>query len=153
MISPQKRGQAAMEFLITYGWAIAAVLLTIGALAYFTGFYTKIVPSQCAVESPFVCQEFKVTGAGDIRLGIVNNALQDMGSANVTIYCNRNKSQERSVIVPFVKDKERLNGSLVSFNCPLNDPYQYQSDIFITYQLSGEQYTHVANGILRARVE
>ena len=30
----KKRGQAAMEFLLTYGWAILVVLVVIGALAY-----------------------------------------------------------------------------------------------------------------------
>lgn len=30
-----KKAQAAMEFLMTYGWAILVVLLAIGALAYF----------------------------------------------------------------------------------------------------------------------
>ena len=31
----QKRGQAAMEFLMTYGWAILAAIIVIGVLAYF----------------------------------------------------------------------------------------------------------------------
>lgn len=31
----QKKAQAAMEFLMTYGWAILVVLVAIGALAYF----------------------------------------------------------------------------------------------------------------------
>lgn len=31
----KNKGQAAMEFLMTYGWAILVVLLAIGALAYF----------------------------------------------------------------------------------------------------------------------
>ncbi|MCA9478130.1 MAG: hypothetical protein KC535_03220 [Nanoarchaeota archaeon] len=31
----KRRAQAAMEFLMTYGWAILVVLLAIGALAYF----------------------------------------------------------------------------------------------------------------------
>ena len=30
-----KKGQAAMEFLMTYGWAILVVLAAIAALAYF----------------------------------------------------------------------------------------------------------------------
>jgi len=30
-----RKGQAAMEFLMTYGWAILVVLVVIGALAYF----------------------------------------------------------------------------------------------------------------------
>ena len=29
------RAQAALEFLMTYGWAILVVLVSIGALAYF----------------------------------------------------------------------------------------------------------------------
>jgi len=30
-----KKGQAAMEFLMTYGWALLVVLIAIGALAFF----------------------------------------------------------------------------------------------------------------------
>ncbi len=33
--SKQKSGQAAMEFLMTYGWALLVVLIAIAALAYF----------------------------------------------------------------------------------------------------------------------
>ena len=31
----KKKGQAAMEFLMTYGWAILAAVVVIGVLAYF----------------------------------------------------------------------------------------------------------------------
>ena len=31
----QRKGQAAMEFLMTYGWAILAAIIAIGALAAF----------------------------------------------------------------------------------------------------------------------
>ena len=30
-----KKSQAALEFIMTYGWAILVVLVAIGALAYF----------------------------------------------------------------------------------------------------------------------
>jgi len=30
-----KRGQAAMEFLMTYGWAILAAIIVIGVLAIY----------------------------------------------------------------------------------------------------------------------
>jgi uncharacterized protein (UPF0333 family) len=30
-----RKSQAAMEFLMTYGWAILVVLVALGALAYF----------------------------------------------------------------------------------------------------------------------
>ena len=39
-----KKSQAAMEFLMTYGWAIVIVLVAIGALAYF-GTFNHLVES------------------------------------------------------------------------------------------------------------
>lgn len=42
------RAQAAMEFLLTYGWAILVVLVVIAALAYFGVLDpTKLLPSKC----------------------------------------------------------------------------------------------------------
>jgi hypothetical protein len=43
-----RKGQAAMEFLMTYGWAILVVLAAIGALAYFGVLNVKsYLPEQC----------------------------------------------------------------------------------------------------------
>lgn len=43
-----KKGQAAMEFLMTYGWAILVVLVAIGALAYFGVLSPeKLLPEKC----------------------------------------------------------------------------------------------------------
>ena len=43
-----KRGQAAMEFLMTYGWAILVVLAAVGILAYLGVFDMEDrVPSRC----------------------------------------------------------------------------------------------------------
>src|SRR3989338_6175333 len=44
----KKKAQAAMEFLMTYGWAILVVLVVIGALAYFGVLSpTKLLPDKC----------------------------------------------------------------------------------------------------------
>src|SRR3989338_3151168 len=51
-----KKGQAAMEFLITYGWAILAAILVIGALAYVAFKPSTIVPNMCVVSTPFTCE-------------------------------------------------------------------------------------------------
>ena len=43
-----KKGQSALEFLMTYGWAILVVLAAIGALAYFGVLSpTNFLPDQC----------------------------------------------------------------------------------------------------------
>ncbi|OIO65415.1 hypothetical protein AUJ68_03195 [Candidatus Woesearchaeota archaeon CG1_02_57_44] len=47
------KGQAAMEFLMTYGWAIIVVLAAIGALAYFGVLSpTTILPQRTTFPSP-----------------------------------------------------------------------------------------------------
>jgi hypothetical protein len=48
-----KRGQAAMEFLMTYGWAIVVVLAAIGALAYFGVLSPqKLLPERTTFQAP-----------------------------------------------------------------------------------------------------
>lgn len=57
-----RRGQAAMEFLTTYGWAIMASLVAIGALAYFgVTDFTNVIPERCLMESGFTCTDFQLT--------------------------------------------------------------------------------------------
>lgn len=57
----QKRGQATMEFLMTYGWALLAVLIAIGALAFF-GILSpaKFLPQACVLGPGLSCEDFKV---------------------------------------------------------------------------------------------
>lgn len=57
-----KKGQAAMEFLMTYGWAILVVLVAIGALAYFGVLNpSRFLPSSCTITPGIGCDDFKVT--------------------------------------------------------------------------------------------
>jgi uncharacterized protein (UPF0333 family) len=48
-----RKGQAAMEFLMTYGWAIIIVLAAIGALAYFGVLSPqKLLPERTTFPAP-----------------------------------------------------------------------------------------------------
>ena len=74
-----KKGQAAMEFLMTYGWAILVVLIAIGALAYFGVLNpSRFLPSTCNLTPGLSCDDFKVisgaAGAGSVQLVIRNGA-------------------------------------------------------------------------------
>ena len=58
----QKRGQAAMEFLMTYGWALLVVLIAIGALAFFGVLNpSRFLPQSCVLGPGLACEDFKVT--------------------------------------------------------------------------------------------
>ena len=51
----KKKAQAAMEFLMTYGWAILVVLIVIGALAYFGVLNPQnLLPEKCTLQ--LVCR-------------------------------------------------------------------------------------------------
>src|SRR3989344_179276 len=60
-----KRGQAAMEFLMTYGWALVILLLAVGALWVF-GAFSGDVPSKCGLNLPFGCTQVIVGEYGAI---------------------------------------------------------------------------------------
>jgi uncharacterized protein (UPF0333 family) len=69
-----RKGQAAMEFLMTYGWAILVVLAAIGALAYF-GILSpsKILPNSYTMSGGISAGEYKVATDGTVSLGFINN--------------------------------------------------------------------------------
>ncbi|MCX6706727.1 MAG: hypothetical protein NT001_01140 [Candidatus Woesearchaeota archaeon] len=59
----KKKAQAAMEFLMTYGWAILVVLVVIGALAYFGVLSPKkLLPDKC-IFGPMIL--YLTNGFGD----------------------------------------------------------------------------------------
>jgi hypothetical protein len=54
-----RRGQAALEFLTTYGWAILIILVMIGALSYFGVMNPgEMVPDKCVFSAGIGCQEY-----------------------------------------------------------------------------------------------
>jgi len=85
-----RKGQAAMEFLMTYGWAILVVLVVIGALAYFGVLSpTALLPEKCFLPIGLNCEQHRLTtsnanfevrnGMGD-RITIVNfTVMNDLG--------------------------------------------------------------------------
>ena len=56
-----KKAQAAMEFLMTYGWATLIVLLALAALFAF-GVFNPKTTNTCFVSAPFTCTDVKMDG-------------------------------------------------------------------------------------------
>ncbi|MCF7871766.1 hypothetical protein K9L97_01920 [Candidatus Woesearchaeota archaeon] len=69
----RRKGQAALEFLTTYGWAFMVILVMIGALAYFGVLNPQnLIPDQCAITSGFSCRDTFVSNES-IMISAVNN--------------------------------------------------------------------------------
>ncbi|MGV8162668.1 MAG: hypothetical protein ACP5N2_05045 [Candidatus Nanoarchaeia archaeon] len=73
----KKKGQAAMEFLMTYGWAIIVVLAAIAALAYFGVLSpSKLLPERTTFAAPLSNVDNAVIDLGDtnnIAVAFINN--------------------------------------------------------------------------------
>ncbi|MFH1439828.1 MAG: hypothetical protein ABIG89_04635, partial [Candidatus Woesearchaeota archaeon] len=83
----KKKAQAAMEFLMTYGWAILVVLVVIGALAYFGVLNPQnLLPEKCTFPSGLYCQDYKINGLVDtISFKIENGRGEGMIITNIDV--------------------------------------------------------------------
>ena len=82
-----KKGQAAMEFLMTYGWAILVVLAAIGALAYFGVLSPdNLLPERTAFQAPLAhADNAYITVSGNdvvIEIPFTNNVGYQIDSNN-----------------------------------------------------------------------
>lgn len=69
-----KKSQVALEFLMTYGWAILVVLVAIGALAYFGVLSPdKFLPSKCTLQAGIACIDHR-TQSSQVQV-VLRNAL------------------------------------------------------------------------------
>ena len=83
-----KKGQAAMEFLMTYGWAILVVLIAIGALAYFGVLSPdRFLPEKCAIStgSGIFCDDFSVDSDSQVRVNLKNILMDDITDVTITL--------------------------------------------------------------------
>lgn len=82
---PNKKSQAAMEFLMTYGWAILVVLAAIAALAYFGVLSPeKFLPEKCIIQPGIACVSHKVEPA-KTTLVISNGMGRTMTINSITV--------------------------------------------------------------------
>ena len=78
LINSSRSGQAAMEFLMTCGWAILVVLVVIGALAYFGVLSpSTLLPEKCTFPVSLSCTDHQVLGT-QVTLILQNGAGRDM---------------------------------------------------------------------------
>lgn len=92
----QRKGQAAMEFLMTYGWAILAAIVAIAVLAYFGVFSpSTYAPTICIMSAPLGCDIDSVVLVNDGGTG----GLVD----NVTIYIANGAGESINVTGAWVK--------------------------------------------------
>jgi hypothetical protein len=86
-MSFNKKGQSALEFLTTYGWAFLVALIMIGALAYFGVLNpSKYLPDRCNVGSEVTCEDYVIDSVNRaILIKIKNNAGFPINITNINV--------------------------------------------------------------------
>jgi hypothetical protein len=139
-----KKGQAAMEFLMTYGWAILAAIIVIGVLAYFGVFSpSRYVPSACMINAPFGCEEYTVTTTG-VTL-VLRNGYGDSVTVN-------NVSVENCGSYATPTDIADGDTATVTVSCTLTSGDRFKGDVTVTYVKSGGVLNQTATGSVRGTV-
>ena len=78
-----RKGQAALEFLTTYGWAFLVILIMIGALAYFGVLNPSgLLPARCTFSPEISCIEHEVVASTAILKFRVRNNVGAMADFN-----------------------------------------------------------------------
>lgn len=82
-----KKAQAALEFLTTYGWAFLVILIMIGTLAYF-GILSpgKILPNRCNIGPEFECIDFQISATDNtFKIKLKNNVGEPIAVQSMTL--------------------------------------------------------------------
>lgn len=76
-----RNGQAALEYIVTYGWAFILILVAFGALAYF-GILSpsRWLPDKCDLGAQLECQDYQVVAGppANISLYVRNSFGKDI---------------------------------------------------------------------------
>ena len=94
-----KKVQAALEFLMSYSWAILVVLAAIAALAYFGVLSPeKFLPEKCILSGGIACLDYRVESYRAVL--VLQNSLGDSITIDeVSIYSNGLKCQYNDTTV------------------------------------------------------
>jgi len=133
----ERKVQAAMEFLMTYGWAILAAIIAIAVLAYFgvfnPGRYTTEI---CSVSAPFVCSDDSVASASDgVKLILRNGGDVDYNMTYVSISNCGNATFGDVVITS--GSQNAINDLAVSCDTTLVEGAAFRGNIEVSYQAIG----------------
>ena len=143
----QKKGQAAMEFLMTYGWAILAAIIAIGVLAYIGVFSpSNYISNMVTVNAPFGTTQELSIGTASIQFVMRNGGGDSATISSIAIAgCGTNSSSIT------LADGET---QLITVPCSpvLTSDDKFSGDLTITYVTGEELVNLTSSGKVTGRV-
>lgn len=143
------KGQAALEFLTTYGWAILVVLIALGALSSMFVFkFGVLYPNSCFIEPGMACQEYGGSG-NELYFEIINTMGKDLSNVNLTIITGACDNSPISKQYNTIKaNKAVLNNTetgITTIPCTRNSD-RIVGTIIVNYKATTEDLDHELKG-------
>ena len=148
----ERRGQAALEFLMTYGWAILAAIVVIALLAIYIR-PDSISPDVVLVEPPFSDISAQVSVANDVKLEIRNGFGSNLNITAVGISPVTSPSGITCITNTTVGNLAADDFNVVTVDCTtmvVGD--SFRGSIFIRYLESGSSLEQTATGSITHQV-
>ena len=151
ILSKNERAQAAIEFMMTYGWAVIGVMVALAALAISGALNTSyFVPEGCILPAGIACVDSRIE-SDNIQLVLTNNAGGPLTIINATV-TKKSGSFCYSTIAPyFIRDKESATIDIT--NCDNGQPGEkfkgtitllYRVDSLISHEEQGTIFQQIA---------
>lgn len=142
-----KKGQAAMEFLMTYGWAILAAVIAIGVLAYFGVFSPgTFISNSITINPPFgTTQELSIAN------GSIDFVLRNGGGDSATISNTAIAGCGANVTSMTLADGAT---QLITVTCSpaLTSGDKFKGTLTLTYRTGDELLDLTSTGVVSGRV-
>jgi hypothetical protein len=146
MFKRTKKGQAAIEYMITYGWAFLVIIAAVGVLGYFGLLNpTKYIPESCQFGEQLKCIEHNVMNNGTIEIRFRNNFGTDVVVTNANGDVSLSGAQ---VNIPQGEVKKiTLETSRTIF-----EGTKERFDVIIGFKRDGGTHEHNLSGSMFAKV-
>ena len=143
----KKKAQAALEFIMTYGWAILVVLVAIGALAYFGVLSPdRFLPNKCTLQAGIACVDNRATTAS-LTTRITNSLGYDISA--ITVYAGSCGTSNAPATLS--------NGQSATYTIvcapALTSGSKYNAQFNISYTVTDTGIQHLNAGQITTRVE
>lgn len=140
--------QAALEFLMTYGWAILIVLASIGLLAYFGVLSPDMfLPNKCILPAGVVCLDYRVEKYRAIL--VLQNAQGEFITIDKVIISANNQECYSNESIN-VNNNEKIIITIVQCNNG-EEGTKFNAEVNVTYTVEGK-LSHSIVGTLKTRI-
>ena len=144
-----RKAQAAIEFLMTYGWAILAAIVVIGVLAYFGVFSPKsYVPTTCILSAPLGCDKNQVAATANSVVFVMRNGGVDALTVNTVNVTGCGSNTTAFIISP---DASYTVGVPCN-SANLTSGDKFKGDVLVRYIVSGGAFNQTSTGSVVVKV-